>query len=381
MASNNIDPNNAAFVNGMNQLWSQITNSTVMVNGQLTNFPGVDSLILNRSVLAASTNFGTSEVTGYNAVYPTQAMLDESALIHSNLNINPADEDSYYKNFDRYYSIYLDKEMDALRQWAFFVRPECNLVNPADPTKISTNCKNDDFIKNMVTGYNITTRQLTMELTSAHDFMTFPNAKIESLQIPDLSIKNSTISQPYTNLLMPYGGNAWESQTGGTFDISFRDDNMLRIHYMIQLWVHYIDCVSRGALDPKAKFYQYNKLDYATSLYYFVCKPDGESIVWWSKYTGVFPTTAPNSDMGFNLRGTAEPRLSVPFVYYFHEALNPDILVDFNRNARVSGVQSYVPHYNPDSVGTGNGVVGCPFVSGNSANGYKLRWKPATDFN
>lgn len=317
------------------------------------------------------------------SVYASQEVIQKIKSAEVNLNLNFPSYQAYYNNFDRLYSIYTDIELQSLRQWVFFVRPECNIVNEYNPTVISNNCRNDRFMQYMVQAHNVVSRQLTMELTSNHDFMTFPLGRIESMQIPDLSIKNSTISQPYTNLLMPYGGNAWESKTGGTFDVTFREDSELRIHRLIQLWVHYIDCVSRGEFAPKDKYVRFNKIDYASSVYYVICAPNGEDILWWSKYTGVFPTSVPNSDLGFNLRGEVDNKVSVPFVYYYHESLNPDIMADFNRNAKTEyGNYTYQPFYteSDESLGSGNGIVGAPFISGNMVSGYKLRWKSASEY-
>lgn len=316
--------------------------------------------------------------SAYKSIYMTRSVLEENSDLHINLNNEYPSQKSYFNNFDRYYSIYSDLELSSLTQWVFFIRPECNILNEVNSHKVSDGCANDRFIVDMVKRHNTITQQLTNNFSTNHDFIPFLVGRTEGLPIPDFSIKNYTISQPYTNLLMPYGGNAWESKTGGTFDVVFREDNQLRVHKFFQLWTHYIDGVSRGEWDPKDKYWRFNKLDYASSAYYFICAPDGESILWWSKYTGVFPTGVPNSDLSFNLRGSAETRVSIPFVYFYHEVLNPDVICDFNRNANVSGRVEYVPHYvdSLNTAGSANGVVGVPFVStDNNGMTYKLRWK------
>lgn len=319
--------------------------------------------------------------SAYKQVSYSDSYSSQNAQLHKDLNITYPSFQSYYQNFDRYYSIYNNLEMDALRQWVFFVRPECNIVQENNSKSPVGKIGNDRFMMDMINRHNIVTLQLTNQLSYDHDFMTFLVGRTESLQLPDLSIKNYTISQPYTNLLMPYGGNAWESKTGGTFDVTFREDASLRIHRLFQTWVHYIDGVTRGEWSPKSKYWHWNKFDYTGSVYYFICGPDGETILWWGKYTGVFPTAVPNSDMSFNLRGGAENKTSIPFVYYYFEALNPDVIVDFNRNAHATGTLSYVPHYDPDIVGSPNGVVGIPFIgSENNGYTYKLYWREPKTF-
>lgn len=300
---------------------------------------------------------------------------DYNDYIHSALNMtygNGGDLQNYYQNFDRFYSIYPDLELTNFRQYVFFVRPDLNILDEANPKNICVDCENDYFLRDMVERHPTVVMQLTDQLSQEHDFIPFLVGRTESLQIPDLSIKNYSISQPYTNLLMPYAGNAWESKTGGTFDVTFRDDRHLRIQKLFQTWIHYMDSVQRGMIKPKKKYLMYNKFDYAASVYYFVCDIDGTTILWWSKYTGVFPTTVPNSNLSFNLRGDYDGKLSIPFVYFYHEALNPFIFHDFNRNSNPLN-RTYVDSYNENVLGTGNGMYGAPFVYKNGVT-YYLRW-------
>lgn len=315
-------------------------------------------------------------------------------------NIDYPSLQSYYQNFDRFYSIYNDLEMDSLIQYVFLVRPDLNVISDKFPNDTpSDTCASNAFMSYMASSHNTVLRSLTDNFPNAeHDFIPFLVGRTEAIQMPDISIKNNSISQPFTNILMPYGSNMWESLTGGSFDITFREDRDLRIHKLFQTWIYYIDGLSRGVFKPKDKYIQYNKYDYMTSVYYFVCQADGETLVWWNKYTGAFPTSVPNSDMSFNLRGAVDNRLSIPFVYFMQDIpMNPMILIDFNRNSSGESNASsgsppaeYLSIYDENVNGTRNGLFGAPFVTnfnirvnGNkiitSASVPKLKWrKPKT---
>ena len=303
-------------------------------------------------------------------------------IIHKALNMDYSSLTNYYMNFDRYYSIYNELEQtDQLRSYVFIVRPDLNLFNELNPLSPSLCCSNDSFVRMMIDQYNIVTRQLTDTLTNEHHFMTFPTSRVESIQIPDYSIKTYSLSQPYTNILLQYGGNAWESQTGGTFDIVFREDVNFRIHKLFQLWLYYIDAVTRNVFEPKLKYVLYNKLDYACSIYYIACAQDASTILWWSKYTGALPTNVPNSDLSFNLRGSVDNKVTIPFAYFMNEPLNPEILVDFNYNANYTSGDNFIPNYDPDLASTGKALVGVPYITwGPTAYGkaYKLKWREST---
>ena len=256
-------------------------------------------------------------------------------------------------------------------------------------------------------------KSLTSHFGGGHDFIPYLVGRAESLQLPDYSIKQYKMNQPFTDYNIPYAGQAAGAMTGGSFDIVFRDDNELRIHKLFQAWVLYINNVTRNIFGPNVANIRDNRFDYATSVYCFTCKADAETIVHWAKYTGAFPTSVPNSDMSFNLRGNIDQKMRVSFDYFLPEVLEPHIIADFNKNAGLSSAtksQAYIPTYrteslsyggfsdyrtttmklmdsrllnatvkydktNPMVYGSGNGLVGCPFVVTDSDGNFRLRWK------
>lgn len=358
-------------------------------------------------------------------------------LMKFNLNMTYGSKDSSYEKhtaqyFDRLYSVYPDRELDNLCQYVFMVRPDCNILKNDGKTLVKiTNAQvkagyypnssphNDQFFRYMKKNYPYILKSLTSSLSDSHDFIPFLVGRTESLQLPDYTIKDYHMNQPVTNYDIPYASHALDSMTGGQFEISFRDDNEFRIHKLFQTWLYYINGVTRNTFGPRIFNIKHNKYDYATSVYYIVCKADAETIIYWSKYTGCFPITSPNSDMSFNLRGGVNSRISVQFDYFHHEPLNPYIFVDFNKNAHVTtpNNQGYIPVYNsktlkdigmkdfrttaqkkiannlngiseryrigaPVSLGSGNGLVGCPFIYKDAkTNEYKLRWKKIKDIS
>lgn len=336
------------------------------------------------------------------------------------------------KNFDRLYSVYPEKELTSLYQYVFIVRPDLNIMSSASSLlSINTlNTKNamyqnvspnsDQLFRYMFKKHPLMLRSLTSNLAGSHDFIPYLVGRTESLQLSDYSIKNYVMQQPFSSNKLPYAGNSLESETGGQFDITFREDGELRIHKLFQTWLYYIDGVTRNKFSPKKKYIIHNQIDYACSVYCISCKADGETIVHWAKYTGAFPTSVPNSDLSFNLRGEPNKRVTIPFNFFRQEALDPLILVDFNKNAHVvsSNSQPYIPIYKPTTIGeigmkdyrsaemkaigkktdysvgtetyfsknapvvlgTGNGLVGCPFIC-KIDNQYYLRWKKIKDLS
>ena len=74
-------------------------------------------------------------------------------------------------------------------------------------------------------------------------------------------------------------------------------------------------------------------LDYGASVYVFKCGPDGEDVLYWSKYYGVFPTNTGASALSWNLSDSIgdAPKLNIKFKYSFKRDMSPISLFEFNR--------------------------------------------------
>lgn len=336
-----------------------------------------------------------------------------------------------WQNFDRFYSVYLNNDELETRHYIFFVRPGCYIVDEKGTVNGRTTFElskkshtyDDHFMRYMLQNHEVILRSLTEEfgrtinrasytgemgsqrygnqltddngrLLGNHMFIPWLVGKTESLSIPDYILKNFTLVQPYTKYGMPYGTSAIESQSGGTFECTFKEDKELRTHKFFYTWLYYIDGVMRDRFRPKDRYILYNSFDYMSSVYHIICDVTGENILWWDKFTGVFPTQAPNSDLSWNKGGRTENKLTIPFTYFHHEALNPQILTDFNYNSLgYDYMRDYVeksggkidlgnaidPLYNSDMGTIGTNLVGRPFIT-SFHNGYqpKLRWMRAS---
>lgn len=374
----------------------------------------------------------TFEPSAYPA-FIKSGTVDEDIMILMNDGISFFQ--SPWQNFDRWYSTYLNNDELVTRQYVFFVRPELNLVEQTDITdkgaqfSLSKDSGTywDHFMRYMMANHQVILRSLTGEFgrgaTSAvasasgqgmsgyvnnvtdangnplgmHAFVPWLVGRTESLQIPDYIIKTFNLVQPYTKYSMPYSTSAIESVSGGTFDVTFKEDSQLRAHKFFYTWLYYMDGVMRNRFKPKQKYLLYNSYDYMSSVYHIVCDVTGRNIIWWSKYTGVIPTSVPNSDMSWSRLSNVDNKLTIPFTYFHHEALNPQILTDFNynslgytymRNYARTGKMEECPIYDKERGVLGPALVGRPFIvaangGGNSLSALspKLCWMYADDEN
>jgi hypothetical protein len=93
--------------------------------------------------------------------------------------------------------------------------------------------------------------------------------------------------------------NTTASNTGSTFQLDLPETQNLDITKMMSLWVKYMENIGNGTFNPNPDMVRLRKLDFMSSLFYFVFEPDGRTLKYWVKFTGCFPTEIPSSSLGY----------------------------------------------------------------------------------
>lgn len=267
----------------------------------------------------------------------------------------------------------------------FFTRPCCNLLNE-NGTDLNDKAKSNQFFNHAWHQSPDLVRELVAvgEKNSTHDFMLSLSNRAGSFGTKDEYIGTDTYGKTFTGYRVSYGKNNIESKAAGEFSITFSDDRFLRTFQLIKMWVEYISGCYRGSLSPLPSTILKKELDYASSVYYIVTAEDGETIIFWSKYTGVYPTTIPSNQYSWN-KGTllSNPELSVSFQYSFKADYDPSSLLEFNVNSHVAeNGTTYEPTFDPNMLTGARTWVGEPFIElCKNENGtdspyvYKLRYR------
>lgn len=195
-----------------------------------------------------------------------------------------------------------------------------------------------------------------------------------SIDVKDENLTTKEAGKSWSGYEMQYG-DQYSGRAAGEFSCNFVELNDYSIINLIKLWISYIDNVSRGVWSPSYNLqgegvatginqsHVYTKtLDYGASAYVFKCGPDGEDILYWTKYYGIFPVNTGASvlswELGQNI-GDA-PRLNINFKYSFKRDLNPISLIEFNDAARSDG--QFEPSWDPNYGHSSRPFVGAPFV-------------------
>lgn len=299
--------------------------------------------------------------------------LHEMVSLWSNNGLNTS---MLLDNFNRFYQIYPDAELAGnLKSYVIITRPEMNIFSGRSNRLVSENA-DDPMIRVMANMNPEILHMLTAEYSSDHDFIPFLQGRTQSLQEVDYQIKTSDFTVPFFSYKYTYPTVTNESRTGGSFDITFREDDQMRILKMFQFWIYYMDAVNKDKIKVSSAARIRNSYDYMCSVYHFICDPTSEWVLFWSKYTGCYPTAVPISNLSFSLGDRIDNKISITFNYMRAETLDPAILNDFMGNVHTRAT-NYLDLHNDQFDLTGPSMSSCPVLT-TSSDGRKflLKWLP-----
>lgn len=317
--------------------------------------------------------------------YSKDGLLDDMDLIREHFNLDVQTPDRLYDLMTSSYNRFkLANPNDVLSKGfphVFFTRPDCHYYH--DETKeLLPQAEHDPNIQYVLAHKPELIYQLCQD-RSTDIWMYLLSNKTVSFLPTDESISVDTYGETYHKHKISFGKSNEESKSAGTFNIEVADTKDLDILELHKLWTEYINNIYHGKWIPKHKYMRNKVIDYACSCYYIITAEDGERIIFWSKYYGVFPLNIPSSAYAWQ---TGEPvkssNLNITYQYSFKEDFNPQSLIEFNLNSGIKSLKdiTYEATYNPYLGFTGNTWVGKPFIetcveSGNADTYFKLRFQ------
>lgn len=296
-----------------------------------------------------------------------------------------------FKRSTKFYNRFKIQQYDEVLQkgfaHVFFVKPNCNLLQGnLNSPKLADSISSNPFFTYLLKS----SPDVLMELdggfgSSNHDFMLSLSNKASSFSLTDDFIATDSYGKTWTGYKIAYGKNGIESKTAGTFTINYNDDRHFHVYQLHKAWIEYISGCYRGEIEPSIGSILDKILDYASCVYYIITAEDGETILFWTKYYGVFPSTVPLAQYTWaegNL--IKNPEIDITYQYSFKDDYDPMILIDFNNNSRLTNdlVLEYEPVLDPELLIGAKTWVGAPFIEtvevDNDWNGpyyYRLRFK------
>lgn len=283
-----------------------------------------------------------------------------------------------FNKFNRWRMAFPDYNLSKSTSYIFFTRPDLNLLENVNASNyiLTKQFEKDPYFYYLYKNNMNILLSLTSEFSKEHDFHPFLSNLSNSFEVSDQYIKTIEIGETLTGYKVQYGKNNIESKTSGTFGISYTDDRELTIYKTHKAWIEYISKVFRGECSPKEEYLKGKIIDYACSVYYFLCGPSDE-ILFWTKCYGVFPTNEPSSAFSWAKDSMVKiPNYTINYAYAFKEDFNPLILSEFNMNSK--GNYTYLKSYEKNLLTSGTTLTGAPFIETSAQGGnyvFKLRFR------
>ena len=163
------------------------------------------------------------------------------------------------------------------------------------------------------------------------------NRKTSNMDIPDIVTNELETAQNMYGTRIFYPTSSMKSDEDVEFSIEFEDTQYLEIYHFFKAYDVYRQMKWLGLMSPKQHYIDNKILHDHMSIYKFIVDTDGETLLHWSKATGVYPKSISRSSFS-ELQDKGGLKITVTFkLSGWFEDMEPAILVDFNQLAGMYG--------------------------------------------
>lgn len=291
--------------------------------------------------------------------------------LNKSVNLPGDNVNSSYKSFKQtvdFYNRYkvLNPNLILQRGFAhvFFVPPSCNILD--EKGNLVSGLQDNPIFKHIYQSTPDVLEEISANRPKHNnDFMMSLSNAVASFPLNDEYIDTTTYGRTFTGYEMQMGRSTIGSKTAGDLSIEFNEDRDLHIYQLHKAWIEYISGVYRGSIAPTDLSIFGKEMDYAGAAYYILTAEDNTTILFWSKYYGIFPTNLPLTQFSYSEGNVIRNlQLSFQYKYMFKEDYDPQIISEFNMNANIGNTANvqYLPNYNPYTGTVGNTWVGTPYI-------------------
>lgn len=242
-------------------------------------------------------------------------------------------QDAKYSKFARF-GTPLDPytRLNATTEYLFFVKPDLHLFQD-NGEELNSQLSSSAFFNSFIKRYDRVAQQLqySCNMGKHQPFATLLSYGVNSnLDLPN--IQASLMDNPSTiyGTSYEYRMDGESSNENHTFSLEFVDSKYLEIYMFFRAYEEYAKEKKYGNVTPPQQSYTTNKVLHNTmGIFKFLVADDMETIIHWSYYWGVIPTSVPR-DVFSNSGFTDGLTFSVDFKAAFVDDMDPLTLSDFN---------------------------------------------------
>lgn len=237
-----------------------------------------------------------------------------------------------YQKFARYERLDPNNWMGFTKEFIFFTTPDLQLFN--GPT-LNPSIANNSLMVEASKRYNDVLQSLSYSACGRPFVNLLSNYKRSNVDLPD--INTSSDYETSKNILgssLFYRGTSYESDENHEFSIEFEDTKYLEVYMWFRLFDEYERMKHYGLVDFVDDRYLNSKIIHdQMAMYKFIVGEDGESIIHYSKFIGVYPKNVPRSTFS-DLPADGNVKFTINFKAAYVEDMDPNIILDFNEIAK-----------------------------------------------
>ena len=312
---------NKIYINTAGQVGGSITKIGNDTTGSINS---IDNIVNNPSLLDQTTRPEFDESSSGLLKY----------VKANGLGIGPGrvSQTEKYQKFARYERLDPNNWMGATREFIFFTTPDLQLFKgPTLNPSIASNALMVEAFKR----YNDVLQSLSYSACGRPFVNLLSNYKRSNVDLPDINTASDyETSKNILGSSLFYRGTSYESDENHEFSVEFEDTKYLEVYMWFRLFDEYERMKHYGLVDFIDDNYLNGKIIHdQMAMYKFIVGEDGESIIHYSKFIGVYPKNVPRSTFS-DLPADGNVKFTINFKAAFVEDMDPNIILDFNEVAK-----------------------------------------------
>lgn len=224
--------------------------------------------------------------------------------------------------------------VEGTREIVFFTRPNIPMFGTSDTNPLPNYCRSG-YLKYLYnSGYShilniLAGRKSKVNMTTP--FINILTNRISSnLDIPDINVDSLETAQNMWGTKILYPKSSLSSDEGSSITCEFEDTKYLEVYNIFKAWDHFRQGKWMGMFDTDINDVLQKILYDHIAVYKFIIANDGETIIYWCKWTGMYPESISRSSFSeIPKNGPLKINIGFKCSGWFDE-LDPAILTEFN---------------------------------------------------
>lgn len=275
---------------------------------------------------------------------------DEAKMILNTSNIFTPEQlrDYRYTKFSKYGLLDIYNQHTFSREYLFFSKPDLHILSTTKSTDLYEPLSKLPFWINANEIYQDCIMSLQQTI-SPYDKASYRQRNNKYMQLlsnqvsSTLDLPGITATDVQNNLNLYQLGTSYRegsevSDSNLEFTLSFNDTKYLDVYMLFKIYDEYIRETYKRLILPTKISYIDNKIDSKSFSIWKIIVDDTNTIIYYAKITGVYPTTVPRDSMS-NFENTINEQ--VTFKGQFVRDMDPLVLEELNKlTVRSMGIES-----------------------------------------